>query len=60
MPNKRERENSSLSWVNMAVAPNGNLLALIDERGYMWLGTSDFKVIAYVDFMCMKVFYFVG
>ena len=35
----------------MAVAPNGNLLALIDEKGYMWLGTSDFKV------MCMMYVY---
>ena len=42
LPNKRE---NNLSWVNMAVAPNGNLLALIDEKGYMWLGTTDFKVI---------------
>ena len=41
LPNKRE---NNLPWVNMAVAPNGNLLALIDERGYMWLGTTDFKV----------------
>ena len=39
----------------MAVAPNGNLLALIDEKGYMWLGTSDFKVMSMMYDVCVRI-----
>jgi len=28
----------------MAIAPSGSLISLIDEKGYLWLGTVDFKV----------------
>jgi len=28
----------------MTVAPSGSHISLIDEKGYLWLGTVDFKV----------------
>ncbi|XP_064405910.1 vacuolar protein sorting-associated protein 16 homolog isoform X2 [Halichondria panicea] len=38
------KKGGSLCWVELAVSPNGKAVALVDQDGYLWGGSSDFKV----------------
>lgn len=38
------RKESPLYWVEVAVSLNGRAVALVDRDGYLWGGSSDFKV----------------
>ena len=38
------RKESPLYWVEVAVSLNGRAVALVDKDGYLWGGSSDFKV----------------
>ena len=38
------RKESPVYWVEVAVSLNGRAVALVDRDGYLWGGSSDFKV----------------
>jgi len=38
------KKESPLYWVEMAISLNGRAIALVDRDGYLWGGSSDFKV----------------
>ena len=38
------KKESPVHWVDVAVSTNGKAVALVDREGYLWGGSSDFKV----------------
>lgn len=42
-------------WSHIAVSVNGRLATLIDREGYLWAGTSDFRVCLYTYEIIMTV-----
>lgn len=38
------KKESPAHWVDVAVSTNGRAVALVDKEGYLWGGSSDFKV----------------
>ena len=38
------KKDGSIHWVDVAVSTNGRAVALVDREGYLWGGSSDFKV----------------
>jgi len=38
------KKESPLYWVEMAISLNGRAIALVDRDGYLWGGSSDFKI----------------
>ena len=39
----------SPQWSFISISLNGKAAALVDKEGYIWAGSSDFKVLVYVD-----------
>ena len=50
------KKESAPYWAEIAVSMDGKALALVDKGGYLWGGSSDFKVglLQYVDVFKVK------
>lgn len=42
-------------WAEIAVSVDGKAVALVDKGGYLWGGTSDFKVICLFIALCIML-----
>lgn len=42
------KKESPVHWVDVAVSTNGRAVALVDKEGYLWGGSSDFKVSCFL------------
>lgn len=50
------KKESSLYWAEIAVSMDGKALALVDKSGYLWGGSSDFKVGDKYPYLYMYVY----
>ena len=44
------KKDGPLCWANMAVSLDGRAVALVDKEGYLWGGSSDFRVMIIIFF----------